>query len=86
MLSGPPVPCVDGKVAYVPIGVIKNKILDMTDLAIAGVDMIARDLGDAAEMQIRLIRRSCGGGGLIGGRAPTRGGGEKGVAIAPRPK
>src|ERR1039458_7282669 len=49
MLSGPPVPCVDAKVADVPIGVIEDKILDMADLAIGSVDMIAHDLGDAAQ-------------------------------------
>ena len=47
MLSSPPVPGVDAKVTNVPIGVIEDKILDMADLAIGGVDMIASNLAGA---------------------------------------
>jgi hypothetical protein len=47
MLSSPPVPGVDAKVTDVPVGVIEDKILDMADLAIGAVDMIARNLAGA---------------------------------------
>src|SRR4029077_16824915 len=39
-LSGPPVPGIDGNAPDVPVGIIHEEILDMTYLAVGGMDMV----------------------------------------------
>src|SRR5271169_5576921 len=65
-----------------PSGIIHEKVLDMTKLAVGGMNMVPGDLFDAAEMRIFICpsidpTRLCG-------LAPDRNGGAaNGVAIAP---
>lgn len=48
MLAGPPLPRVDDQVADVPVGIVDKKVLNVSDLAVDGVDSIVLDLGNAA--------------------------------------
>jgi hypothetical protein len=52
LLAGPPVPRIDDEVMDAPIGVIDEEILDVADLAVAGIDMIFGDGFDAAQMSV----------------------------------
>jgi hypothetical protein len=54
-LSGPPVPGIDGNAPDVPVGIIHEEILDMTYLAVGGMDMVPGDGCDAAKMRITLV-------------------------------
>ena len=54
MLAGPPVVRGDDEVADVPVDVGGEEILDMADIAIRRVDVIAVHLDDAAQMRIAL--------------------------------
>src|SRR5574338_344840 len=55
LFSGPPVPGVDLDVTDFPASIIHEEVLDMTDLAVAGVDMASGDRCDATEMRIARI-------------------------------
>ena len=56
VLPGPPVFHVDNEVANVPRDIVNKKVLDMADLPVAGVDMIAGDRCDAAQVRISVIQ------------------------------
>ena len=38
-----------------PIGILDKEVLDVTDLAVAGMDMVRGDRFDAAEMRIAVV-------------------------------
>ena len=56
MFSRPPVSGVDDQVANAPRGIVDQEILDMANLPVAGVDMIASDDSNAAPMWISVIQ------------------------------
>jgi hypothetical protein len=58
VLCWPQVPGVDNKVSDAPTGVVDDEILEMADLAIGGVNTIARDFGDAPQIGIAVMRRA----------------------------
>src|SRR5271166_3383636 len=59
LFARPPVRRVDDEIMDAPIGILQEEVLDVTDLAVAGVDMIPGDRFNAAEMRIvvALLRR-----------------------------
>src|SRR5579884_380767 len=54
-LSRPPVPGIDGDETDAPAGIVHEKILDVADLAVDGMDMVPGDGGDAAKMRIAFV-------------------------------
>jgi len=54
-LSGPPVAGVDDQIADRPRFIVKDEILDVTNLAILGLDMVARHFMTAPKVMIVLI-------------------------------
>src|SRR5271169_5098939 len=58
LLPGPPVLRVDDEVMDAPIGILHKEVLDVTNLPVAGVDMVPGDRFDAAEMRIIAASRS----------------------------
>jgi hypothetical protein len=57
LLPGPPVLRVNYEVMDAPIGILHKEVLDVTNLPVAGLDMVPSDRFDAAEM--RVIAESC---------------------------
>ena len=63
LLSGPPVLRIDDEILDTPIGIFDEEVLDVTDLAVAGVDMVPGDRFDAAQM--RIVVASLSGGNIL---------------------
>lgn len=57
---GPPVPGIDDDIGNVPAGFIDQKIRDMTDLAIGGMDMMPGDSPDTTQMRITQLGQGTG--------------------------
>ena len=60
LLPGPPVLRIDDKVTDAPIGILHEEVLEVTDLAVASMDMVSGDRFDAAEMRIAVASLSFG--------------------------
>ena len=60
LFAGPPVLRIDEEVLDAPIGIFDEKVLDLTDFAVAGVDMIPSDRSDATQMRIVFVSLSSG--------------------------
>src|SRR5579872_14858 len=55
LLPGPPVLRIDDEVMDAPIGILHEKVSDVTDLAVAGMDMVPGDCFDASEMRVAVV-------------------------------
>src|SRR5580704_8259654 len=56
-LAGPPVPRRDDKIADLPIRVVGEKVLDMADIPVHGMNVIALELGHAVQVIAAVERR-----------------------------
>ena len=63
LLPGPPVLRIDDEIMDAPIGILDEEVLDVTDLAVAGMDMISGDRFNAAQMRIVVV--SLSGGNIL---------------------
>jgi len=52
VLAKPPNRCIDGEIADNPVHAVDEEVLDISDAPISGMDMVARHLGDAAQMRV----------------------------------
>src|SRR6185312_17174687 len=60
LLPRPPILRIDDEIMDAPIGVLHKEILDVTDLAVAGMDVVSRDSFDAPKMRVVVVSLSVG--------------------------
>ena len=56
MLPDPPVRGIDDQIAHAPIITFDEEILDMSDVPVGRVHVVAGDFGNAAEVGIAILR------------------------------